>query len=440
MNKILLIIKREYISRVKKKSFLIMTVLGPILFSGLFIVPIWLATRGGDEKVIQVIDESGLFAEEFVSADNMTYVYVAEDLETAKSALAVNNVFGLLYIPEMTIEAPEGVKFYSTQNPGFGLKADLEKKIRERIENIKLINSGLNQEFLDGLKSHVAIQTVNLSDSGSESESSTGAATAVGYIGAFLIYFFIFLYGAQIMRGVIEEKTNRIIEVIIASVKPFHLMMGKIIGVGGVGLTQFLLWVALSSAIVTGITAVVSSDMTPEQIEAMQQVDQLSGMPAPQQSEAQAAIENSMGALGQINIPLVLSCFVFYFIAGYLFYGALFAAIGSAVDSDADSQQFMFPVTIPLIFSVVVLSAVINDPHGSLAFWLSLVPFTSPVIMMMRIPFDVPVWQIALSMVSMVGGFIFTTWLASRIYRVGIFMHGTKVNYKTLAKWFMMKS
>lgn len=439
MNKILLIIKREYLSRVKKKSFLIMTILGPILFSGLFIVPIWLATREGDEKVIQILDESGLFGEEFVSTDNMTYVYIDEDLEEAKSALNNNEVFGLFYIPKTSIDQPEGLKFYSTQNPGFGLKSDLERKIKSKIENIKLINSGLNQEFLDNLWAHVDVQTVNLSESGVESESSTGGATAVGYLGAFLIYFFIFLYGAQIMRGVIEEKTNRIIEVIIASVRPFHLMMGKIVGVGGVGLTQFLLWVALSSAIVTGITTFVGeSDIRPEQLEAMQQANQM--MASPQQTEAQMVVEKSMGAIGQINLPLVISCFVFYFLSGYLFYGALFAAIGSAVDSDADSQQFMFPVTIPLIFSVVVLSAVINDPHGNFAFWLSLIPFTSPVIMMMRIPFDVPAWQIALSMVFMIGGFIFTTWLASRIYRVGIFMHGTKVNYKTLAKWFMMKS
>lgn len=438
MNNIFLIIKREYLSRVKKKSFLIMTILGPILFSGLFVVPIWLATRDGDEKIIQVLDESGLFGEEFVSSDNMTYVYIDEELEAAKSALNNNEVFGLLYIPEMSIEKPEGIRFFSTQNPGFGLQSDLERVIKSKIENIKLINSGLNQEFLDNLWASVHVQTVNLSETGEESESSTGGATAVGYVGAFLIYFFIFLYGAQIMRGVIEEKTNRIIEVIIASVRPFHLMMGKIIGVGGVGLSQFLLWVALSSAIVTGITSFVGADMSPEQVEAMQQASQVAA--TPQQTEAQAVIEKSMGAIGQINLPLVISCFVFYFLSGYLFYGALFAAIGSAVDSDADSQQFMFPVTIPLIFSVVVLSAVINDPHGNLAFWLSLVPFTSPVIMMMRIPFDVPIWQIALSMVLMIGGFVFTTWLASRIYRVGIFMHGTKVNYKTLAKWFMMKS
>ncbi|UXP33713.1 ABC transporter permease [Reichenbachiella agarivorans] len=439
MNKILLIIKREYMSRVKKKSFLIMTILGPLLFSGLFIVPIWLATREGDHKVIQILDESGLFTDEFVSNDNTTYEYIDEDLESAKSTLNSNDVFGLLYIPEMTIENPEGAKFYATQNPGISFQASLEGMMRDRVENIKLLNSGLNQEFLDGLKAQVYVQTVNLSESGDENESSTGAATAVGYLGAFLIYFFIFLYGAQIMRGVIEEKTNRIIEVIIASVRPFHLMMGKIIGVGSVGLTQFLLWVALSSAIVTGISSFVVGDATPEQMEAISQANQTTPMAA-NNSQTQEVIQKSMNAVGHINLPLVISCFVFYFIAGYLFYGALFAAIGSAVDSDADSQQFMFPVTIPLIFSVVVLSAVINDPHGSFAFWLSMIPFTSPVIMMMRIPFDVPAWQIILSMLLTIGGFLFTTWLASRIYRVGIFMHGTKVNYKTLAKWFMMKS
>lgn len=278
------------------------------------------------------------------------------------------------------------------------------------------------------------VSTFNLSQKGKENESSSEASSAIGYISSFLIYFFIFFYGAQIMRGVIEEKTSKVIEVIISSVKPFQLMMGKIIGVGAVGLTQFILWVALSTGIITIATSVILKDANKETIETMVQ-DQPIKSPVQNADTGNQIFE----ALKRVNFPLVIGCFAFYFIGGYLLYGALFAAVGSAVDSDADSQQFMLPITIPLIFSMVIIAAVLKEPHGTLAIWTSMIPFTSPVVMMMRIPFDVPAWQIGLSMLSVIIGFLFTTWFAGRIYRIGIFMHGTKVNYKVLAKWFMMK-
>lgn len=439
MNKIGLIIVREYLSRVKKKSFVIMTILGPILFSSMFIVPIWLATReSSDEKVIKVIDESNIFKGEIPAHDNTTYEFTDVELEKGKQDLNNSGTFGLLYIPELDIDDPKGVQFFSTKNPGISVKGDLEWKIKNQIENIKLVNSGLDKAVLDNLKAYVEVQTINLSETGEESESSAGAATAVGYLGAFLIYFFIFLYGAQIMRGIIEEKTSRIIEVVIASVRPFQLMMGKIIGIASVGLTQFILWVLFSSAIVSGLSAVILKDANPQQMEQM--VENAQAMNVGEDNKTQEIFMKSMGALEQVNLPLLLACFVFYFLAGYLFYGSLFAAVGSAVDSDADSQQFMLPITIPLILSIAMISVVINEPHGSLSFWLSIIPFTSPVIMMMRLPFDVNAWEVILSMVMLIAGFTATTWFASRIYRIGIFMHGTKVNYKTLAKWFMMKN
>ncbi len=438
MNKIGLIIVREYLSRVRKKSFVIMTFLGPILFSSMFIVPMWLATRSStEEKVIQVIDQAGLFKGEIGARDNTSYSFIDEPLDSAKKALNYNGKFGLLYIPKFDIDDPKGFQFFSTQNPGISVQGDLEWKIKNQIENIKLVNSGLDKEVLDNLKAHVSVQTINLTESGTEKESSAGGATVAGYISAFLIYMFIFMYGAQVMRGIIEEKTSRIIEVVIASVRPFQLMMGKIIGIASVGLTQFVLWVLFSAGIVTAISSFIMQGVDPEQVkQAMESAQAMS----PQMTQTQEVFMKSMDVIGQINIPLILACFIFYFLAGYLFYGSLFAAVGSAVDSDADSQQFMFPITIPLILSIVMISVVIKDPHGSLSFWLSVIPFTSPVIMMMRLPFDVEIWEILLSMVMMIGGFIATTWFASRIYRIGIFMHGTKVNYKTLAKWFMMKN
>ena len=438
MSKVGLIIVREYLSRVRKKSFVIMTILGPILFSGIFIIPMWLATRtSAEEKVIQVIDEADLFQGEIGAWDNTSYTFIDEPLDSAKKALNYNSMFGLLYIPKFDIDNPKGFQFFSTQNPGISVKGDLEWKVRNEIENLKLVASGLDKEILDNLKADVSVQTINLTESGVEKESSAGGATVAGYISAFLIYMFIFIYGAQVMRGIIEEKTSRIIEVVIASVRPFQLMMGKIIGIASVGLTQFVLWVLFSVGIVTAISAIIMADIDPVQMqEAMESTQALS----PQMSESQEVFMSSMDTLGQINFPLILTCFLFYFLAGYLFYGSLFAAVGSAVDTDADSQQFMMPITIPLIASIAMIGVVIKEPHGTLAFWLSVIPFSSPVMMMMRLPFDVNLWEILLSMAMLILGFIGTTWLASRIYRIGIFMHGTKVNYKTLAKWLMMKN
>jgi len=434
MGKIGLIIAREYLSRVRKKSFIIMTILGPLLFAGIAIVPTWLATRETtDQKVIWVLDESGYFDGKMEDNGSIKFEMKHKSLEDAKVDLINNKDVSLLYIPKIDINYKAEVSFYSFNNPGFSLEKTIEGKIRTELENIKLINSGIEQEQLDQLKARVELSTYNLSKTGAENESSSEASSAVGYISAFLIYFFIFFYGAQIMRGVIEEKTSKVIEVIISSVKPFQLMMGKIIGVGAVGLTQFLLWTALSTGIVSVGSAILLKEVEPDKIESMVQ-DQ------PIKTPVKADTGNAIfDALKKVNFPLVVSCFVFYFLGGYLLYGALFAAVGSAVDSDADSQQFMLPITIPLIFSMVIIAAILKEPHGSLAVWTSIIPFTAPVVMMMRIPFDVPVWQIAVSMLSVVGGFLATTWFAGRIYRIGIFMHGTKVNYKVLAKWFMMK-
>lgn len=437
MNKVGLIIIREYTSRVKKKSFIIMTMLGPILFSALFIVPIWMATREGDEKVIHVLDESGYFADEFVSSEGTTYVYISNTIDQAKEVLNSNVVFGILHIPQITLEAPSGITFYSKQNPGINIQNNFQYQIRKKIEDLKLLDSGIDREVLNNLKSKAGVQIVKVSDTGDESESSAGAASAVGYVGALLIYFFIFLYGAQIMRGVVEEKTSRIIEVILASVKPFQLMMGKIIGVAAVGLTQFVLWVFFSAAIVFGGSSFLVGDVNMNQEDMMGNTEIIVDN---QSAPNQEIIQKALVSLKQMNMPFIIGCFLFYFLGGYLCYGALFAAIGSAVDGETDAQQFMMPVTLPLIFSTLLMSAVINEPNGTLAFWLSIIPFTSPVIMMMRIPFDVPTWQILLSMFCLISGFTFTTWVASRIYRVGIFVHGTKINYKTLAKWFIMKN
>ena len=308
----------------------------------------------------------------------------------------------------------------------------MERFLRKEIEDIKLARSGIDKEALDKIKTNIDLNVINLTDKG-EKEGDVAVATITGYASALLIYFFIFLYGVQTLRGVIEEKTSRIVEIIISSVKPFQLMMGKIIGIGAVGLTQLLIWVFLTLIIEQAALTFYKTDFSKSK-----QVELVQGAQATTNEDV--SIPEIFEKLETINFPLLLGTFLFYFITAYLFYGSLFAAVGSAVDNDADAQQFQLPITLPLIFSIMLLGAVLRDPHGNLAFWASIIPFTSPVVMMMRIPFDPPVWHILLSMVCMVAGFIFTTWLAGRIYRIGILMHGTKVNYKILAKWMMMSN
>ncbi|MCP4459312.1 MAG: ABC transporter permease [Cytophagales bacterium] len=429
MNNIWLIIKREYLSRVMKKSFLIMTFLAPLVFVGVFVLIGYLSSRGGESKTIEILDESELFIDTFKSDSTSDEIYrhVNISLDSAKNRVSAKVVDGLVYIPKMdNLDSAAGVTIYAPGNPSIKLTTFVERRIERKIEDIKLERSGLNQDVIASLEADISISTINLTGSGEEKQSSSKAATIVGYISAFMIYMFVFIYGAQCMRGVIEEKTSRIVEVILSSTKSFHLMMGKVIGIASVGLTQFAMWIILSMLLGTiGLSVAGFSSM-----QEMKQAQATSG----------SDMVEVLAALESINTTMTVFAFIFFFLGGYLLYGALFAAVGSAVDSDADAQQFMFPITLPLIASIASLGVVLVEPNGSFAFWMSMVPITSPVVMMMRVPFGVPVWELLLSMSLLVGGFIFTIWLASRIYRVGILMHGTKVNYKTLAKWFFQKN
>jgi ABC-2 type transport system permease protein len=437
MNKILLIIKREYLTRVRKKSFIVMSILGPLLFGLIMIVPIWLATVDGDEKIVEVIDESGLFEGKFLQIGSVKFEYSTSDLEAAKKSIPEGKKYGLLFIPEISIDQPYGITFFSQASPSVSVISSMERTIKTELENMKLERSGISPEVLSGLKSKVSIQTINMTNAG-EKTGSSEMASVVGYVGAFLIYFFIFFFGSLIMRGVMEEKTNRIVEVIVSSVKPFQLMLGKIIGTAGVGLTQLGIWIVLTFGIYASVMAIFKVDQFQAAAGNPMMAQQMKMSPVEMQ-QAQD-ISSAFEAFHSLDFGLIVVSFIFFFLGGYLLYGALFAAVGSVVENDTDIQQFMLPITIPLIVSIVCLAAVITDPHGNLAFWMSMIPFTSPVVMMMRVPFNVPLWQLILSMSLVVLGFIFTTWLAGRIYRVGILMHGAKVNYKTVAKWFMQSN
>lgn len=447
MNKINLIIKREYLTRVKKKSFIIMSLVGPILIAALMIVPAWLASEDDDLQNIEVIDETGLFINELKANDEVSFSYEFRSLGEAQKDLNSGGKYtAVLHIPKVVVTLPQTVQIFYKNKPKRSSIDHMENEIAKVIENKKLEDlHNLSLDQISGLRPDVRIVANKLSADGTTEKSAGGLAVGVGFFLAFVIYLFIFLFGVQVMRGVIEEKTNRIVEVIISSVKPFQLMMGKIVGIAMVAITQVFIWIVFSTLIIAGVQQVFKEDLMASKKEQLQQMDQFN----PAAQEAKNVEKDSKNAsiaeeinekLSRINFPLVIGCFIFYFLGGYLLYGSLFAAIGSAVDSESDTQQFMFPITIPLILSIVIAQVVIDNPDGDLAFWTSIIPFTSPIIMMIRIPVGVVPWQLALSMVSLILTFIGSTWMAGKIYRTGILMYGKKASFKELGKWLVRKT
>ena len=430
MNKIALIIEREYMSRVRKKSFIIMTLIGPLLFGGITIIPVWLAQKNSSQTTVYVLDKSGLFGDKLKSNKETVYEVVKGDETAEKSHLKKAGEHHMLLVIEPTDgKTSPHVQFFGASNPSLDLVESVENQIVSELKTIQLKQAGIDPVLVETIKPKVNIQTKVLNDEG-EKDGSSAAATVVGYASGFLIYIFIFIYGSQVMSGVMEEKTSRVIEVIISSVKPFQLMMGKIVGIALVVLTQFLLWMVLSYSLTT-----VAAGFLTEKSGKKDAIEKMTEHKDVAIAKEKAGQVGFMKELGTINIPFTLGCFLFYFLGGYLLYSALFAAVGSAVETQQDAQQFMFPITIPIIGAIAFASFVIKEPNSSLAFWLSMIPFTSPIIMMIRIPFEPPVWQILLSMFFLILGFLGTTWVAGRIYRVGILMYGKKVNYKELWKW-----
>lgn len=442
MNKIWLIIQREFLNRVQKKSFLITTILVPLIFPAIIGGMIYFTMKQADSAkpdTVQVVDESGKFT--FENTRRFIYVKLDMPLDQAKKVYNETQDFALLYIPKFEVNNPEGLTIYTKENPSVEKVGDLERFLAERIRELKLEQYKIDAETLKNLKTTVSLKQVNLTETGEEKSSNSGILYGVGFVLGILIYMFVLIYGIQIMQGVIDEKTSKIVEVIVSSVKPFQLMMGKIIGIASVGLLQFLIWIFIITVVSSSVLGYFGLKMPQQQM--MEQVSKQVG--SPEANEAIAAqnkeVQDMVNNIGQIPFGKIAFVFVFYFLGGYLLYGALFAAVGSAVDSIQESQQFQFPITLPLLIGYMSLFFVIlRDPHGSMSFWLSVIPLTSPVAMVGRIAFGVPTWQLALSMALLVGGFILTTWIAGRVYRVGILMTGTKVNYKVLAKWFMMKN
>jgi ABC-2 type transport system permease protein len=444
MNKIALIIQREYLTRVKKKSFIIMTILGPLLLAGIMIVPIWLSMQKPSQQQIQVVDDSYLFKGLIPEKEFIDFVYPEMSLEKAQEDFYMSDFDAILYIPHNILEGGRTIKFFYKKQLGIATEQYISSTVSKMMYNVILAKNKVDLSLIKDAEttSRFNVITEKLESTGKSKKTNTGLFMAIGIGAGVLIYMFIFLYGVQVMRGVMEEKTNRIVEVILSSVKPFELMMGKIVGVALVGLTQFLLWVVLTTTLysIAGVTLLKDIDI--KQIQQKEEVIKVganldyANMKKIEKPNVVTEIWNDFKG---VDIVSILFCFLFYFLAGYFMYSALFAAVGAAVDNEADTQQFMMPITIPLVFSFVIAQTVMQDPESSMAFWFSIIPLTSPIVMMVRLPFGVPAWELALSMGLLVLGFIFTTWLAARIYRTGILMYGKKVTWKELGKWLFYK-
>ena len=438
MSNISLIIQREFNERVRKKSFIITTILMPVLMIALMVAPALIMEYSGSEtKRIAVIDRSGLVAPRLES--NAEVVFEPVDLELDSARRQLTDRFGVLWIGADILENPSDVKLYANSSSSLSLESAITGQIEQILETEKLKAYEIDnlQQILDAVKTTVTLQTFR-NDQSQEEESqapSTVVATATGYVLGFVLYMFLLIYGSMVMQSVIEEKNNRVLEVMVSSVRPFDLMMGKILGVAAVAVVQVVIW----GVLIVGVGSFVLPQLMPA--EAMAGVEAVrQGMPAaategmdPEMLQALAAVTD-LGYVVKIFVCLLL--FVF---GGYLLYSAMFAAVGSAVDNVQDASQLQMPVTLPIILALLMMLAVIKDPNSSLAFWFSIIPFTSPVVMMARIPYDIPLWEIVLSLVVLYASFVAMVWFAGKIYRVGIFMYGKKPTFKELLKWVRYK-
>ena len=446
MHKIFLIIQREYTTRVQKKSFIILTLLMPVLMSALIVLPAYFAAMDDEQvRTVAVYDASSVFLGRLENTQFTKFRFIPkEEYQITKNDIKNSSYYAVVVI-EPNFLTTKTVQVISKSNIPWDLKSQIQDKLQSVIEKDKMAEvvrqtaiPDLEQKIA-ATKTHINLETIKLGAGGEAKKSSTEIGMVLGYIFGFMIYMFIFLYGTMVMQGVMEEKQSRIVEVIISSVKPFQLMMGKIVGIALVGLTQFALWVILGFAILTVSKNVYPGASQTRQIQSVmaqgQDTAQQQGA-APQMDKMQKIYS----MIDTINFPLLIGCFVFFFIGGYLLYSSMFAAVGSAIDAQEDAQQFTLPITLPIILSIMVMMSAIKSPEGPVAFWFSIIPFTSPIVMMARLPFGVPAWQVALSMVLLVATFIGMVWVSGKIYRTGILMYGKKPSWKEIGKWLMYKS
>ncbi len=437
MNKIGLIILREFITRVRKPSFLIMTILGPVLIAAAILLTAWLGSQEATEHRVLVIDPEGVIGTRLNDSKNVSFFLDGEEwsdslFKASPYTVRVNLLPNVLHTPQADL-------YYKSLPSEFAM-ATIRTELEKAVELAKLRSEGIDKEAYDRVRKPFDLQKFDIEKVGSQSFAQERAV--IGFFFGYFMFIFIFMYGVQVMRGVMEEKQNRIVEVLISSVKPFQLMMGKIVGIALVGFTQFILWIVITTTMAGVGLALLSKDkFDPERL-----AEQNMTVEMREQISKETASNGTMDAsvftdvIDQVDIPLVLAVFLFYFIGGYLLYASLLAAIGSAVDSEADTQQFMFPVTVPMIIAIVIAQMAVYNPGSPAVFWCSIIPLTSPIVMMVRVAMgSAPAWELALSMVLLVGTFVATTWLAGRIYRTGILMYGKKVSWKEMGKWLFYK-
>jgi len=427
MRNLKLIIQREYLARVRNKTFIIMTFLSPLILVGMFALIAYLSMlNSSEQRIIGLYDETEMFASEFKDQEQVQYLDLSgKSFEEAKKMVNEQEYYGLIYIPENLDKNVEGVQFFGKESPGLGTIQAIEKTIADRLTREELLERGIDVNQLNEAKTEVRIEIQNFSGERT-SKMSNYIKMFFGGAAGYLLMMFIIIYGNMVMRSVIEEKTNRIIEIIVSSVKPIQLMMGKVLGTSLAGITQFTIWVLLAGVLAMTSFYVLGIDIFTVQKSQLETVEQI------------AQPEIAQLVMDVINLPILslVIFFLIYFIGGYFLYSAIYAAIGAAVDSETDTQQFMFPVILPLMLGIYVgFFSVIENPHGSVSTIFSMIPLTSPIVMLMRIPFGVPWWELAIS----VGILVFTNfgviWLAAKIYRVGILMYGKKASYKELFKW-----
>lgn len=438
MNKIGLIIKREYLRRVSKKSFLLLTFLTPFLFAALVFVPLWLSTiKGDDAKQVAIIDKTGKYANLFKNTEE--YIFVTDQNISIEEYRKKpdKEIFAFLNITDDLLQNPSAATLYSEKQIPLGLKNTIDKTLSNYLKDEKLASYNIDnlKQIIEESKINFDVKTIKWDQDGGEKNTSAEVASVLGMVLTLIIYMFILMYGSMVMQGVMEEKTNRIVEVMISSVKPFDLMMGKIIGIGFVGLTQVFLWGILTTVLVAGSLFFFGVSGTPAEVMAGSMTQ---GMPAT------PAMANGLSTqvheiVNSINFGLIGSCFVIYFIGGYLLYSAIFAAIGSALEQQEDSQQFMTPIMLLMAFSLYAGIYSMNNPDGPLAFWCSMIPFTSPIVMMVRLPFDIPFWQLGLSIALLFVTAIIIVGFSAKIYRVGILMYGKKPSIQEMIKWLKYK-
>ncbi len=436
MKKIGLIIKREFSTRVRKKSFILLTLLGPILMAAVMFLPAYLASLPTDDRVITVLDESLLLDFE-KGKDEIRLRYLPPDKFDFASAQAFSEAQGdyaFMHIPLSEGGDPDfvarNVRLFRAGDISISVESYLENTLEKYLQKEKLKAAGVDPEIIARTKTKINLRVIN-TDEGLETENATLIKMGIGYVAAFAIYIFIFLYGSQVMRGVIEEKTSRVIEIMVSSVRPFEMMSGKIIGIGLVAMLQFTVWIGLGSIFyVIAVTLFIDPQLAANNLPNA----------ATHISLPDDGLLSIYSSLQSIDFFGIIASFLFYFIFGYLLYAALFAAVGSAVDKESDSQQFMLPISLPLILGLLVIIRALDNPDGDIAFWFSMIPLTSPLVMMARLPFGVAPWELILSMLILLISFVLLTWFASKIYRIGILMYGKKPTFIELLRWARYKN